>query len=110
MKTKALLITFILAVTTAMAAAQDADPAARAAAWREFNKNGFEKINYAKVRLTQSRVAKLKADGDVDQIALLRGVVFGKRGRMFKERSIQDYLDKQTWYKPNKAFSNSVLT
>ena len=110
MKIRALIVTIVIAICAAAAGAQDIDPAARATAWREFNKNGFEKINFAKVRLTQTRVAKLKADGDVDQIALLRGVVFGKRGRVFKERSIQDYLDKQAWYKPNKGFSNSILT
>ncbi len=110
MKIRALIVTIVIAICAAAAGAQDIDPAVRATAWREFNKNGFEKINFAKVRLTQSRVAKLKADGDVDQIALLRGVVFGKRGRVFKERSIQDYLDKQAWYKPNKSFSNSLLT
>src|SRR6476660_4969406 len=110
MKIRALIVTIVIAICAAAAGAQDIDPAARATAWREFNKNGFERINFAKVRLTQTRVAKLKADGDVDQIALLRGVVFGKRGRVFKERSIQDYLDKQAWYKPNKGFSNSILT
>jgi anaerobic selenocysteine-containing dehydrogenase len=52
----------------------------------------------------------LSSDGAVDELALLRGVVFGKRGREFKERSIQDFLETQTWYKPNPKFTNAVLT
>ena len=107
MKVKSLILMFLL--TSVAALAQDNDPS-RASGWREFNKKGFDKINYAKVRLKQAQIAKLKPDGDVDEVALLRGVVFGKRGRIFKERSIQDYLDKQSWYKPNKNFRNAVLT
>lgn len=41
---------------------------------------------------------------------MLRGIVFGKRGRVFKEKTIQDYLQKQGWYKPNPNFTNDVLT
>jgi hypothetical protein len=110
MKRKILGFWFILLAFAATAFAQEFDPAARAARWKEFNKYGFEKTNFAKVRLTKARIAKLKVDENADEIALLRGVVFGKRGRIFKERSIQDYLEKQPWYKPNKSFTNSVLT
>lgn len=76
----------------------------------EFNKNNFHTFNFAKTRLAKARIARLKVDEDGDDLALLRGVVFGKRGRVFKERSIQDYLDKQPWYKPNKNFKNALLT
>jgi hypothetical protein len=89
--------------------AQD-DPAVRAARWREFNKNNFDKFNFSSTKLTKARLSRLKEDEDADDFALLRGVVFGKRGRVFKERSIQDYLDKQPWYKPNTRFTNAVLT
>lgn len=44
-----------------------------------------------------------------EQLELLRGVIFGRRGRIFKERYIQDYLEKQNWYRANASFSNSVL-
>ncbi len=100
----------IVAAFAATTFAQEFDPAVRAARWREFNKNNFEKVNFAKTRLTKARIAKLKVDEDGDDLALLRGVVFGKHGRIFKERPIQDYLEKQAWYKPNAKFSNSVLT
>jgi hypothetical protein len=101
---------FLLAViAVAVVCAQDVDPAARAARWREFNKNNFHQFNFATRRLTKAKLANLNPEGEVDDLALLRGVVFGKRGRIFKERSIQDYLEKQAWYKPNRMFSNAML-
>jgi hypothetical protein len=89
--------------------AQDIDIAARNARWKEFNKNNFDKLDFSKTKLTRARLNRLKTEDVVDDFALLRGVVFGKRGRIFKEHSIQDYLDKQPWYKPNKNYSNSLL-
>ena len=89
---------------------QPVDISERNARWREFNKNSFDKINFSKTKLTRSRLTKLKEDETADDFALLRGVIFGKRGRIFKERSIQDYLEKQPWYKPNEGFSNASLS
>ena len=106
-------IFFVLCFTIAVAGciySQDVDIAARNARWKEFNKSNFDKFNFAKSRLTKTRVAKLKEDENADDFALLRGVVFGKHGRVFKERSIQEYLEKQPWYKPSKTFSNAALT
>lgn len=110
MKQKLLLFWVIILTFAAGALAQEFDPVARAARWKEFNKNNFDKVNFAKTKLTKARIAKLKVDENADDLALLRGVVFGKHGRIFKERPVQDYLEKQPWYKPNKNFSNSVLT
>ena len=105
---------FLLLVTAGLAGqsafGQDVDIAARNTRWREFNKFGFDKMNFAKVRLTKAKLAPLRSDENTDDFALLRGVVFGKRGRIFKERSIQDYLEKQAWYKPNPAYANRMLT
>jgi hypothetical protein len=101
------LLTFTLA---AVACGQDIDPVARAARWKEFNRNGFEKLDYSKVKLTRAKIAKLKTDDNSDDFALVRGVIFGKHGRIFKEQSIQQYLEKQSWYKADVKFSNRVLT
>jgi hypothetical protein len=109
MRSKILIFLSILVLAT-LANAQDIDPVARAARWKEFNKFAFEKVDYSKVRLTRAKIAKLKTDENSDDFALLRGVIFGKRGRIFKERSIQDYLEKQPWYKADPKFSNRVLT
>ena len=98
---------FALLFASHTAKSQDPDLATR---WREFNKNNFPQVNFAKTKLTRARLAKLKEDETADDFALLRGVVFGKRGRIFKERSIQDYLEKQAWYKPNPNYTNRTLT
>jgi hypothetical protein len=84
--------------------------AERNQAWKNFNRKGFEKIDFAKSRITGTQLGKLKTDGAVNELALLRGVVFGKRGRIFKEKDIQEYLEKQAWYKPKADFTNAVLT
>jgi hypothetical protein len=102
---------FISIVLLAVAAyAQDVDPVKRAARWKEFNTYGFEKLDYSTTKLTRAKIAKLKEDDNSDDFALLRGVIFGKHGRVFKERSIQEYLDKQSWYKADPKFSNKILT
>ena len=94
----------------AVALAQDDLDAEKKQAWKEFDKKGWDKFDFAKKKITKVQLGKLKSDGAVDELALLRGVVFGKRGRVFKERSIQDYLEKQTWYKSKANFTNAVLT
>ncbi|HEY2846458.1 MAG TPA: YARHG domain-containing protein, partial [Pyrinomonadaceae bacterium] len=99
-----------LFVFSAVTFAQDIDPVARAARWREFNKHNFDKFDFRTKRLNALLIKDLHEDENADDFALLRGVVFGKHGRIFKEQSIQVYLEKQAWYKPNSKFSNAVLT
>ena len=108
MKKKLFILLLFVPLLAAAVAAQD-DIAYRNQRWKEFNKNNFDKFDFSKTRLTKTRIANLKEDA-VDDFALLRGVIFGKRGRIFKERSIQEYLGKQAWYKPDKNFTNAVLT
>jgi hypothetical protein len=105
-----LLFLIVLVIGAFPLFAQEVDIAARNVRWREFNKFGFDKMNFAKVRLTKAMLTPLKTDDNADDYALLRGVVFGKRGRIFKERSIQDYLEKQAWYKPDPGYANRSLT
>src|ERR1044071_9108881 len=57
---------------------------------------------------------KLIQDSDLeglteDELGFVRGVVFGKHGRIFKDWQIQEWLEDHKWYKPNKRFSNSML-
>ena len=104
------IVLILIAVLVGAVGAQDIDIAARKARWREFNKYSFDKFNFAKSRLTKAKLTPLKEDENADDFALLRGVVFGKHGRVFKERSIQDYLEKQAWYKADLKFTNAVLT
>ena len=110
MKRKLIISLFFMLMFGAVALAQDDLDAEKKQAWKEFDKKGWDKFDFAKKKITKVQLGKLKSDGVVDELALLRGVVFGKRGRVFKERSIQDYLEKQTWYKSKANFTNAVLT
>jgi hypothetical protein len=78
------------------------------------NVKKYHNFDFTKKLVTKAELAKLKYETDdfepVNELALLRGVVFGKRGRIFKEKSIQNYLEKQSWYQPNPNFKNSMLT
>ena len=62
------------------------------------------------VDFTKQKVARddLK-DVELYELSLLRGVVFGRHGRVFKERDIQAYLKDQPWYKPDPNFKNESL-
>src|SRR5581483_3081661 len=45
----------------------------------------------------------------LDNLKLLRGIIFGRHGRIFKEQDIQDFLDGRSWYKADDQFRNSML-
>ena len=107
MKPKLFLLPIILFIS-AGAFAQDDHYYAEL--WAAFNKGRWHTVDYSRQRLTRARLGRFDQDTALGQLELLRGVVFGKRGRIFKERTIQDYLEKQSWYKPNKAFRNATLT
>ncbi|HKR01918.1 MAG TPA: YARHG domain-containing protein, partial [Pyrinomonadaceae bacterium] len=48
-------------------------------------------------------------DLSLDDLKFLRGIVFGRHGRVFKDPYIQGYLKERAWYKPDPAFQNSML-
>jgi hypothetical protein len=78
-----------------------------------FKSYKWDKFDFTKKKVAKAELDKLKYwvdEESVDELAIVRGILFGKHGRIFTERSIQDYLEKQSWYKPNKNFKNSVLT
>ena len=66
----------------------------------------WHSFDFSKRLASKAQLDKL----EVYDAEMLRGIVFGKRGRVFKEKTIQDYLQKQAWYKPNPNFTNDVLT
>ena len=45
----------------------------------------------------------------VGELGLLRGVVFGRHGRVFRNDHIQVWLESQPWYRPDVAFRNASL-
>lgn len=66
-------------------------------AWREFD--------FSKNAIKQAQIQKL-ATWD---LKLMRGLVFGRHGRVFKDAEIKQFLEAQDWYKPNPDFTNSML-
>lgn len=46
---------------------------------------------------------------ELQELKILRGIVFGRHGRVFRDVAIQKYLAGQSWYKPNTEFQNSAL-
>jgi hypothetical protein len=93
MKRKITICFLALFVFAANAFAQDA-----LKKWHSFD--------FSKRLVKKAELAKMEHY----DLQLLRGIVFGKRGRIFVEQDIQDYLSKQSWYKPNKNYRNAALT
>ena len=42
-------------------------------------------------------------------LKFLRGIVFGRHGRVFQEEAIQQFLKKRPWYKPDAKYRVTVL-
>ncbi|HEX8774647.1 MAG TPA: YARHG domain-containing protein [Pyrinomonadaceae bacterium] len=44
-----------------------------------------------------------------EDLKMLRGIIFGRHGRIFKDPEIKRYLAERPWFKPDPNFQNSVL-
>ena len=62
-------------------------------------------LDFGKTSLKQAQVQQL----EMYDLKLLRGIIFGRHGRVFKDADIKSYLDEQSWYKANPDFKNSML-
>ena len=89
---KSLLLLALLAVVSFTANAQH--PLDQ---WKDFD--------FSKTTIKQAQIQKF----EIYDLKLLRGLVFGRHGRVFKDSEIKYYLEDQPWYKPNPDFSNSLL-
>jgi hypothetical protein len=67
--------------------------------------DAFKALDLGKNALKQTQIQKLSPE----DLKLLRGIIFGRHGRVFKDNEIKVYLEEQPWYKPNPDFSNSML-
>jgi len=45
----------------------------------------------------------------LEDLKLVRGIVFGKHGRVFKDPEIKRFLESRTWFKADPNFQNSAL-
>jgi hypothetical protein len=91
---RALAALALALLASASAAAQDSDAFKR-----------LEAVDFSKQKVARDELKDL----ELSDLSLLRGVVFGRHGRVFKERDIQAYLKDQPWYKPDPNFSNASL-
>jgi hypothetical protein len=62
-------------------------------------------LDFSKTSIKQTQAQKLA----MEDLKLLRGIIFGRHGRVFKDSEIKVYLDEQPWYKANPDFKNSML-
>src|SRR5688500_4278088 len=62
-------------------------------------------LDFSNCCLQQAQVQKLTPE-DLHRI---RGIVFGRYVRVFKDGDINAYLEGQSSYKPNPDFNNSML-
>lgn len=69
------------------------------------NMDGLKELDFTKTSLKQGQVQQLSPE----DLKLLRGIIFGRHGRVFKDNDIKVYLEEQAWYKPNPDFKNSML-
>jgi len=67
--------------------------------------DAWKNFDFSKTSMKQAQVQSLA----LDDLKLLRGLVFGRHGRVFKDYDIKTYLEAQSWYKPNSDFKNSQL-
>ncbi|MEO7971423.1 MAG: YARHG domain-containing protein [bacterium] len=87
-----LVLAILVVLTSATARAQDSMER-----WQNFD--------FAKSALKSPDVANVS----LEDLTLMRGIVFGRHGRVFKDATIKAYLEAQDWYKPNPDFQNSRL-
>jgi hypothetical protein len=65
----------------------------------------WDEFDFAARSIKQADIAEL----GLQELKLLRGIVFGRHGRVFKDVAIAKYLAARPWFKANHEFQNSLL-
>ena len=65
----------------------------------------WETFDFAGHRVAAADISAL----ELDDLKLVRGIVFGKHGRVFKDPDIKRFLESRIWFKADPNFQNSVL-
>ncbi|HMH45215.1 MAG TPA: YARHG domain-containing protein [Pyrinomonadaceae bacterium] len=65
----------------------------------------WESFDFASKSISTAEMNAL----EIDDLKLVRGVVFGKHGRVFKDPDIRRYLESRSWFKADPNFQNSAL-
>ena len=89
---RSLLLLILLAICSVTVMAQD--PMEQ---WKNFD--------FKNNAIKQSQIQPLT----IWELKLMRGLVFGRHGRVFKDTDIKNFLEAQPWYLPSTEFKNSML-
>jgi hypothetical protein len=65
----------------------------------------WESYNFGAQTITPADLGGL----EIYDLKLVRGIVFGKHGRVFKDPDIRRFLESRTWFKADSNFQNSSL-
>ena len=65
----------------------------------------WESFNFSTTALKGSEIQSLP----LDDLKFIRGIIFGRHGRVFKDSEIKYFLESKSWYKPNPDFNNAML-
>ena len=65
----------------------------------------WENFDFTQNSIKSSQIQSM----ELYDLKLLRGIVFGRHGRIFKDAEIKYFLESKSWYKPNAEFTNSML-
>src|SRR5580765_710523 len=93
---RTLLPLFVILFTVAVAA-QAQDEYSTVGTWESFD--------FAGKSITTTDINPLA----LEDLKLVRGIVFGKHGRVFKDFEINRYLTSRSWYKADPNFDNAKL-
>jgi hypothetical protein len=65
----------------------------------------WETFDFANQKIELSQIENLS----LNDLKFMRGIIFGRHGRVFKDYDINEYLKGRPWFKPNPNFQNSML-
>ena len=71
----------------------------------QYGIDNWKNFDFSENAIKQAQIQNL----ELYQLKFLRGLVFGRHGRVFKDAEIKSFLDEQAWYQPNPEFKNSML-
>jgi hypothetical protein len=81
-------------------------PLSMASAQNEYaSVKNWETVDFADRSVATADLSALT----LDDLKLVRGIVFGKHGRVFKDPEIRRFLESRTWFKADPNFQNSAL-
>lgn len=69
------------------------------------NLQKWDDFDFAALSVKQADIESL----ELYELKLLRGVIFGRHGRVFKDVAIRKYLSARPRYRPNPDFKNAML-